>query len=163
MIYVEIALALASWALVSITFWMACKQTQQQLQQLDALRADLKVRLQLTFAERFDSERMQVARKHFAEQLLTTAASAEVMGLFIRRGYLDEELAWSTFGFYAVRWWLACKDCVLEERRRKTDTTVFSDFEQFFQELTRRDMAAGLAEPTVAEVQTFLQEETRLQ
>jgi len=38
------------------------------------------------------------------------------MSLFLGRGYLDEELLWSTLGFYAVRWWAICKGYALDER-----------------------------------------------
>ena len=172
MIYVEIALAVASWALVGVTVWMARQQTQQQSQQLQAYRVDLKVRLQLMFGDRFDSERALAARKHLAEQFLAAAAPSEIketvidffedMGLFLRRGFLDEELVWDTFGFYAVRWWLACKTYVLEERKRTDDPTVFSDFENLVGTLRNRDVKAGLAEPTASEIHAFLRDESRL-
>ena len=172
MIYVEVALAIASWALVGVTIWMVRQQAQQQSQQLEALRADLRVRLQLTFGDRFDSERTLAARKHLAERFLAAAAPSEIketvidffedMGLFLRRGLLDEEIVWDTFGFYAVRWWLACKNYVLEERKRTDDPTVFSDFEGLVGTLRNRDAKAGLAEPTASEIRAFLRDESRL-
>lgn len=113
-----------------ITLWVAFQQGR-------ALRADLKVRLQLQFGERFD--RLMDARNQLAERIRVGATrdtiSEDVMnffedlGMYLGRGYLDEELVWNTFGFYAVRWWLACKDYVLLERRRHNDQTLFKDFE----------------------------------
>lgn len=84
------------------------------------------------------------------------------MGLFLRRGYLDEELAWSTFGFYAVRWWVACKDYVLEERKRESDQTLFTDFENMVSRLRELDRHEALSEPTSAEVKKFLSDEANL-
>ncbi len=36
----------------------------------------------------------------------------ESVGTFFQRGYLDPEMAWSGFSFYAIRWWSATKDYI---------------------------------------------------
>src|SRR2546425_12201153 len=133
MVYVEILLSVATWVLVGVTFWMAYRQIAILREQSDAVRADLKVRLQLTFIDRFDSRKMIEARKGLASLFLSKAPHDQIeetvmdffedMGLFLRRGYLDEELIWSTFGFYAVPWWAACRKYVLEERTQHNDPT----------------------------------------
>jgi hypothetical protein len=87
----------------------------------------------------------------------------EDMGLFMRRRYLESELLWSTFGFYAVRWWAACKDYILEERRLQNESTLFSDFEYLAKCFSARDAKDGLKEPTQSGLKRFLEDERDLQ
>ncbi len=87
----------------------------------------------------------------------------EDLGLFFRRGYLDKDLVWSTFGFYAVRWWAASYGYIAEERRRTNDPTVCSEFEALKRRFRELDIEAGLAEPTPSELQAFLNDELNLQ
>lgn len=171
-IYTEILLVVATWALVWVTFRMARQQTAILREQAETLRTDLKVRLQLTFTDRFDALQMQEDRKKLAESFLSNAPHDQIqeavlnffedMGCFLRRGYLDEDLLWRTFGFYAVRWWAICKDYVLVERKLKNDSTLFEDFEYLAERLHRCDVKAGLAEPSTSELKTFLEDELNL-
>jgi hypothetical protein len=159
----ELFLVLGTWGLVVVTYFMMRQQTA-------LLRTDLKVRHQLAFADRFDSGRMLNDRKLLAQQLLSGARRGEIaepvmdffedMGLFLRRGYLDEELLWSTFGFYAVRWWAACKNYNLEERKQQNDSTFFTDFELLANRFRILDRGEKLAEPTSSELQSFLRDES---
>src|ERR1700730_797342 len=145
----ELWLVLGTWALVGVTLWVAREQSK-------ALRDDLKVRLQLQFQERFDSRAFVSDRMALAKALLGDRPREELsesvmnffedLGLFARRGYLDKELIWHTFGFYIVRWWAACKDYILAERRRHNDRTLFADFEKLAQEMRERDVSANLEE-----------------
>jgi len=128
------------------------------------------VRHQLAFADRFDAGGMLKNRKLLAHQLLSGAGRGEIeepvidffedMGLFLRRGYLDEELLWSTFGYYGVRWWAACKNYILEERKKQNDSTLFTDFEALAERFRALDIKEKLAEPTSSELQSFLQDES---
>ena len=86
----------------------------------------------------------------------------EDMRLFLQRGYLDEELIWSTFGFYGVRWRAVCKGYILEERRRQTDSTLFTDFEELTKRFLVRDARAGLTEATPSDLEEFLKDERDL-
>jgi hypothetical protein len=172
MIWIEISLSLGTWALVGVTLWIAWKQTVILRRQSEAQQTDLKVRLQLTFIDRFDKQAMMEHRKRLAQHLLSSSPHEEIpervmdffedLGLFIRREYLDEELIWSTFGFYAVRWWAASKTYILKERRKKSDDTLFTDFEDLVQMCLKRDANEGLAEPTPTEIHEFLQDECKL-
>ena len=135
----ELFLVLGTWALVVVTFWMAYRQIDLQRQQTKDAHANLCLQNHLTFTARFDSPAFLRDRKSLAELFLANAPHDKIkesvlnffedMALFLRRGYLDEELAWSTFGFYAVRWWATCKGYVLGERRRQNDSTLFEDFD----------------------------------
>jgi Domain of unknown function (DUF4760) len=168
----EISLAHATWALVAITFvlvvvtfWMAWRQSE-------AMRTDLRARFLLTFIDRFDGSRLLKARKELAHRLLTNASRDQIeetvlnffedMGLFLRRGYLDEELIWSTFGFFAVRWWSGSKGYILEERRKQNDSTLFTDFEDLTKRFSARDVRADLTETTPSDLKQFLEDERDL-
>jgi len=59
-------LAAATIALVGVTWWMARQQN-------DAMRQDLRARLQLQFIDRFDGSKMIGARKELAQLFLSKA------------------------------------------------------------------------------------------
>ena len=166
----QLFLVLGTWALVAVTFWMAHKQIALLKQQTEDAHANLCLKNHLTFTERFDSPAMQRDRKALAEHFLTSRPAIseraldffEDLGLFLRRGYLDEELAWDTFGFYAVRWWAVCKGYILEERKRQSDSTLFTDFEDLAKRFVARDAKAGLTEATPSDLQQFLKDERDL-
>jgi hypothetical protein len=152
---------------------MAWRQIGLLRQQTADARANLCLQNHLRFTERFDSAKFQADRKLLAEKLLAGVPHDEIsesvleffedLGMYLRRGYFDEELAWSTFGFFAVRWWAACKDYVLEERKRNNDQTLFTDFEAAVDRFRRLDRQKSLTEPTEAEVAKFLQDEANLE
>jgi hypothetical protein len=51
----------------------------------------------------------------------------EFIGLLVRRGAIDKEMAWSTFYSVAVGWWQVASDHIKENR--KEDQTVWCDYE----------------------------------
>jgi hypothetical protein len=75
----------------------------------------------LELQRRFDSKEMRRARKKLAEQLKTYSAAKhagiseivtdffEDAGTLYKLGYLNKDLAESSFSFYACRWWEAAK------------------------------------------------------
>ena len=146
---------------------MASKQIALLRQQTEDAHANLCLQNHLTFTARFDSPAMRRDRKHLAEYFLSSRPEIpetvldffEDLGLFLRRGCLDEELAWDAFGFYAVRWWAICKGYILEERRKQSDSTLFTDFEDLIKRFLARDAKAGLVEPTPSDLQQFLKDE----
>jgi len=174
--FLDLFLVLGTWALVGVTLWMAHHHARLFREQLDFLRNDfrndLRARLQLTFAERFDSDRMKSHRRVLAEQLRAGAVHEKIqedvmnffedMDLFLGHGYLEEDLLWSIFGFYAVRWWALCKNYIFEERRRKNDTTLFTGFKDLVDRFAKRDAQEGLEEPTAKELEEFLHDEIML-
>lgn len=129
LVYGTWALVFVTLALVGVTFWMAYKQIALLRQQTADAHANLCLQNHLTFTARFDSPEMLRDRKDLAEHFLSSRPLEvqervldffEDMGLFLRRGYLDEELAWCTFGFYAVRWWTVCKGYISLIARRNS-------------------------------------------
>jgi len=173
LVYGTWALVAGTLALVGVTWWMMQKQIDLLREQTADNRANLRLQNHLTFAARFDSREFHADRKLVAEKLLAGASHDEIsesvldffedLGMYLRRGYFDEELAWSTFGFYAVRWWAACRDYVLEERKANNDQTLFTDFESVVERFRQLDRQHALTEPTEAEVEKFLQDEANLE
>lgn len=163
--------AIASWALVLVT-WVFLRR------QIGISREDLKVRLQTTYEEKFDSPAIIAERKKLAEQLLnkephdniqeTVMNFYETIGIFFRRGYLDKEMAWSGFSFYAIRWWSATKDYIFEERKiQNNDSTLFEEFEtlvdEFYTlEMNERHLSRAQLEPSPDDLNRFLEAEKKL-
>ena len=49
--------------------------------------------------------------------------------MLVRRDYIDRNMVWDTFSYYAKGWWSACKDYITVERADKgDDSTLFRDF-----------------------------------
>lgn len=85
----------------------------------------------------------------------------EDLGLIYRRGFLDEDLAWRTFGFYAVRWWMAAHDYIREERRLKSDDSLFEEFQALANAFRKLDADHHLSEPSPSDLTDFLKDEMR--
>jgi len=163
--------AIASWALVIVTWYMIRKQVKLG-------KDDLKVRLQVDFDDKFEGHNMTIERKRLAEQLLANATHDDIkepiinffesLGLLLRKNYLDSEMIWSSFAFYIIRWWAACKDYIIEERKRQNnDDTIFSEFEflvdeMYKVEMKKRALSRIKLEPSRDEIIQFLNEEKEL-
>jgi hypothetical protein len=81
--------------------------------------------------------------------------------------FLDREMIWGTFSFYASNWWRACRDYIAKERERLHDNTLFSDFEGLVEKISKQDvkerqMSMTALEPSPSEVKAFLEDEARL-
>lgn len=151
---------------------MARRQVSLLRQQTDDAHANICLQNQLEFTRRFDDPEMLRDRKELAKRFLSGRPPLDLqervldffedLGLFLRRGYLDEELAWSAFGFYGVRWWAICRGYILEERKRQSDPTLFTDFEALAKRFLMRDSRASLAEATPSDIENFLKDERDL-
>jgi hypothetical protein len=165
------ALAIATWFLVKATWRMVADQRKVSL-------TDLKVRLQLEMEKKFDSRRMAEARSALAGQILSNAPHDDIqedvmnffesVGTFLRRGYLDAEMSWGAFSFHAARWWSACKDYIIEERKQHdNDATIFEEFQKLVDALyevesEKRRLSRAELEPSPKEIRQFLLDESRL-
>src|SRR2546428_9229194 len=100
--------AIATWVLALAILWLVKQQSRIS-------REELQVRFQRSLEDRFDSTVLVSARKALATQFLGRTSHEDIdedvmnffesVGVLLRRGYLDPELAWVGFGFYAIRWW----------------------------------------------------------
>jgi hypothetical protein len=140
--------------------------------QEEILRTDLRLRTQLLLADRFDRHRSVLSRRILAQDLVGHAPHDQIrvatlnffedLGLLVRRGFLDEELAWSTFGFHAIRWWMAALDYIGEQRRLKGDDSLFDEFQTLVNAFRKLDAAHGLPEPSPSDLNDFLLHELNL-
>jgi hypothetical protein len=187
------ALVVVTGALVMITYFLSKKQInilskqiieqintsrEQMKVQTDIAREQMKIKIQLNLLDKFDNILMKSARSKLAKQIIAEAEHDEIqedvidffedVGTFFRRGYLDKELVWADFSFYAIRWWSILKDYIFVERKRNNnDQTIFEDFETLINilyeiELSRRKLSRSHLEPSSDDIKQFLKDESNL-
>src|SRR5215831_8887190 len=61
----------------------------------------------------------------------------EDMDMLLRRGFLDRDMIWDTFSYYARMWWTACRDYIVTERAN--DNSLFSDFDWLVERISEDD------------------------
>ena len=161
--YATVALALVTVGLAIATFWLVSEARKSSFREIG-------VQTWLEFQKRFDSSEMIQARKRLASQLekydsaKTNRISETVLNFFedmgnvYKNGYLNKDLADSSFSFYACRWWEAAKPYIDQERRRHGgDKTIFEDFEFVVAQMRLPDEKID-----DKELQNFLEDEGRL-
>lgn len=126
----QIIIAAGTCVLVFLTWWLVKGQ-------LSTAREQLRIELYLQFRRDFDGDRLISARKKLAQQLLEDTPHDEIqenvmdffedMGMQLRRGYLDREMIWDTFSYYAKMWGSACKDYIDAERRTKHSSLILEN------------------------------------
>ena len=173
-------LAVATWALASVTWWLARRQlslAKEQLEgQLSIARGQREIELYLALRKDFDGP-LIVARKIVAQQFLANAAHDEIketvldffedMGMLIRRDYLDRDMVWGTFSYYARMWWSSCKEYIEAERARLNDSSFFTDFEYLVEWIGKEDVkrlqkSRAALEPSLSDIKGFLDDEAKL-
>ena len=177
----EIALAVFTAAMAGFTAWLAWEtrrlekssreNTSKQNEAWFKTSSDqIGVKTWLELEQRFDSEEMKRARKKLAQQFKAYSVSKhskisetvlnffESVGTAYKMGYLNEELASSSFGFYASRWWEITKAYIDQEQKRHgEDSTLFEDFKYFAQKMR---LPGEVIDDD--EIQIFLDDETKL-
>jgi hypothetical protein len=89
----------------------------------------------------------------------------ETVGLFLRRGFIDPEMAWVNFGYYGIRWNLAAQDYLKYIRTKLDDATLYDDFDYLRIELLKmdakkREKEIRLITPNSKELHEFLEYES---
>jgi len=187
------ALVVVTGALVMITYFLSKKQInilsnqiieqintsrEQMKVQTDISREQMKIKIQLNLLDKFDNILMKSARSKLAKQIIAEAEHDEIqedvidffedVGTFLRREYLDKELVWADFSFYAIRWWSILKDYIFVERKRNNnDQTIFEDFETLVNilyeiESSKRKLSRSHLEPSSVDIEQFLKDESNL-
>ena len=179
--YIALGAVVGTWALVvvtSVSVVVGWRLGQRQIrEQLSVAREQLRVQFFLEMRKQFDGPLLQ-ERKLLAQQFKAGAAHDEItervpdffedLGMLVRRDYIDREMVWDTFSYYAIRWWGACKDYIAAERASEGgDTTLFGDFgilveTLYADEMKKRGKTRAELEPSSSELQDFLDDETRL-
>jgi hypothetical protein len=115
------ALVVVTWRLVRATWRQGKRQIEAQLSaakeqlegQLSVAREQLRVQFFLEMRKQFDGSLLH-ERKLLAQQFKAGAAHDEInervpdffedLGMLVRRDYIDREMVWDTFSYYAIRW-----------------------------------------------------------
>jgi hypothetical protein len=116
-------------------------------------------------------------RKLLARQLLDGATHETInepvmnffedMGMLLRRGFLDRDMLWDTFSYYARMWWTACRDYIATERSNLHDATLFADFDWLAEQIAEDDVrkrgrTRAEIEPSALDLRAFLEGEAGL-
>ena len=166
----EISVAVGTWALAGFTLWLVKGQ-------LSIAKEQREIQLYLELRKEFDGHLLS-ARETLANQLLdekphddineTVMNFFEDMGMLVRRGYLDREMIWDTFGYFARMWWSACRDYVAKERGDlgDLDNIFFSDFEYLVERIAEQDVkkrrkTRSELEPSPSAIKAFLETEAQ--
>lgn len=129
---------------------------------------EIGVRAWMQMSERFDSTEMEQARRKLAAVLInyrspeqqwmiaeTVLNFFEDLGILYKQGYIDKQLAMSTFSFYVCRWWDASKSYIEDERRsHNADASLFKEFQWLAEQMRNPDDKI-----TTAELRQFLLDE----
>jgi hypothetical protein len=167
----------ATWALVILnaivaifTAALALAAFLTLLQERRASNEQLGVQTWIYLAPRFDSDELRLARKGFARQLdpYDPAKRAkmdedvldffESVGALYDRNLLNKELAASSFGYWAARYWEAAKPYIDDERRAEHDESVWDEVEAFGKAMEKKKQA----HVTDADLKAFLADEETL-
>lgn len=163
-------LAIATVVLAVATVILAIATVCLVRESRETVKRQMGVQTWLSLEPRFDSKEMKQARKKLAKQLDPYEQSKhdqiteevleffESVGTVYRLGLLQEELAISSFSYYANRWWEAAKAYIDRERKaRGDDRSLFSQFEAFVKAMQKHD-------PRIDddELKNFLDNEKRL-
>jgi hypothetical protein len=142
----EIILALSTLALAAFTAWMAWSTKKLANESREASFRQIRVQMWLTLKDRFDSDKMRNARASLAKIFIATLQTSkydkipsdevldffEDLGIAYNKGYIETELADSTFSYYVSRWWEASKQYIdFQRKEHDEDTTLYKDFEKW--------------------------------
>jgi hypothetical protein len=165
----QILVAVGTWVIAGATLWLVKGQ-------LSIAKEQRKIQLYLELRKQFHGSLIP-ARKLLARQLLDAASYEEInetvmdffedMGMLIRREYLDREMIWDTFSYYARMWRSACRDYVVKVRTDHADNTLFTDFDNLVEwiceeDAKRQHKSRAELEPSTSDVKRFLEEEAGL-
>ena len=158
-----LALAISSFVAVYISYWGIKRQTESMAR---SVSADLCLKL----VDRFDGPEMVAKRALAARALLNKSNLAaaedvfdffETVGLYVRRGMLDNVLAHSMFFHWTNLYWHAGKGSIATSRQRSA--SIYSDFEFLYNTLLKVEMKddpkSRDINPTDADVESFLKQE----
>jgi hypothetical protein len=163
-----IVIAVASWGLNGITFWGLRAQREDSRQLLS-------VQISSQLDEQFDSPGMRRSRNRFAALLLDheDAPDYRVLDFFdkaamyVRLGALDHNTAHQQFSYWIERYWIAARDQIRAFRTRENAPDYYQDLEELYSEMRQEDRQFERrnqiqAEPSPAEIHSFLEEEAEL-
>jgi cbb3-type cytochrome oxidase subunit 3 len=144
--------AITAWATVVmaictiVSIVVTYRAMQSQVKNMaDALSAELALKL----THDFDSEKNKNLRGRVSHAILNKINSSEQddlfdifeqIGLFVRKGLIDAEIAHSLFFHWVNLYWVAGQARVKMERNAAT--TLWSDFEYLYEKLLQIEMTS---------------------
>ena len=84
----------------------------------------------------------------------------EEVGYFQRRGVLEAESVWHTFGVPARVYWGVFGPSVRKMREEQNDPTVYEDFERLDRLVADINEGRGIPAPTVERLRRIMEDET---
>jgi len=164
----QIIVAVGTWALVAATLWLVKGQ-------ISTAKEQRQIQLYLELRKEFDNVYLLSSRELLASQLLDGKPHEEIneavlnffedAGMLLRRKFLDQEMVWETFGYFANMWWCASKDYIARERANfGGDSFFFKDFEYLVERMSEDDVKKRRKsrvelEPSPSEIKAFLETE----
>jgi hypothetical protein len=96
----------------------------------------------------------------YGRSLRCVANFFEAVGYFHRRGVLEDESVWHTFGLAARVYWAAYGASVLKMREEENEPTVYEDFERLDRLVAERSSERGMPPPTREQLRRIIEDET---
>jgi cbb3-type cytochrome oxidase subunit 3 len=143
--------AITAWATIAIAIgtllsvYVAYRGIKSQTQSFaNSVAANLALKL----VHDFDSSENRGRRSRAANALLNHLALAEIedlfdvfetIGLFVRKGFLDADIAHSFFFHWVNLYWVASKHLI--EEKRKASADLWTDFEYLYNRLLQIQIA----------------------
>jgi hypothetical protein len=155
-------------AVIAVTSLCALIYASRQLAQA---REGEKVKHLIEFIQEFEREPMAQYRKIVAEkrgrgtnyppEAQKILDFFETIGLLVRRGYLDEDDVWSSFGYWMFNIYADFRDDIEQERR--ADKTYYEDSCELLERLHKIEKAKGSSDdhPSKEEIQDFWKDEVK--
>jgi hypothetical protein len=140
--------------------------------QLKHSRFALGVNIILQLEATFDGPEMNAARKQAAAALKADPNTADIepvldffetIGVLVRRKAIDEELVWSSFSYWVLRYGALARDQIHARRKAEADDTYYEEFDFLVKEMTTLEIKKRrLKEPpffSTVSLASFLEEE----
>ena len=177
MVRLTFAMAVASWVAVGAAVWGVQAQREDAQAQRQDARELLHAQIGAELDKQFDSTEMRKARKAFAKELLKHPGQLpnedrvlsffDKVGTYLRLGRIDDDTTYSSFSYYAERYWAAAKPSIGAIRKQENDPGYYGDFETLNGKMLKDDAedrhrSITDVTPSRAKVDEFLKEEAVL-
>jgi hypothetical protein len=82
------------------------------------------------------SQRRKICRAHLKGDPVLTLGNQivftffEELGLYVRKGWVPQQVIWDTYSYYIENYWDMCSQEVVDRRKKSTDSSTFEHFDQ---------------------------------
>jgi hypothetical protein len=162
-----VSLAVITYLMVRHTKNLAQATVSLANESKEASYRQIRLDTWMKFAKGFDSKEIREARNDLRGQIYFTPKVykalvshkllkfLEDLAIVYNGGYINKELAVSSFNFHVIRWWAILEPYIAMERAmHNNDTTLFAGFEAM-----AKDMNAEKTTFAIADLEKFLQDE----